>query len=149
MINEKRIKQIEKLLNKEKIINYELLQFSFDIACIKIQISNKKKFIVKFYINKNNFFNSIKSEARNLLYLNDKFEFFPKIIKSNNHYLIIQYFENDKNKPKKNLDFLESIVKIHSVSNKLYGFDFNTQIGAIEMVNKYEETVLVETSETA
>ena len=36
MIEEKHIKEIENLINKEKIIQFELLQISFDIACIKI-----------------------------------------------------------------------------------------------------------------
>ena len=70
MINKKHIKQIEKLLNKEKIINYELLQISFDIVCLKFETLNSKKFIAKFYNNKNNYFNAVKAEAENLLYLN-------------------------------------------------------------------------------
>ena len=123
MINKKHIKQIEKLLNKEKIINYELLQISFDIVCLKFETLNSKKFIAKFYNNKNNYFNAVKAEAENLLYLNKKFIFFPKIIKYNRDYLIIEYFKNDKKKPKKtNLDFLQPITKIHSVSNNYYGF---------------------------
>ena len=40
MIIEKHIKQIENLLNKEKIITYEILQISFDIACVKFEFSN-------------------------------------------------------------------------------------------------------------
>ena len=40
MINKNHIKQIEKLLNKEKIINYELLQISFDIVCLKFETLN-------------------------------------------------------------------------------------------------------------
>ena len=38
MIEEKHIKEIENLLNKGKIIQFELLQVSFDIACLKIKI---------------------------------------------------------------------------------------------------------------
>ena len=41
MIIEKHIKQIENLLNKEKIIKYEILQISFNIACIKFELLNK------------------------------------------------------------------------------------------------------------
>ena len=39
-----------------------------------------------------------------------------------------------------NEDFLESIIKIHKVSNKKYGFDFNTQIGGLEQVNDFEDS---------
>ena len=139
MISKKHIKQIEDLLNKEKIINYELLQTSFNIACVKFQISNNKKYISKFYIEKKNKFNAIKSETDNLTYLNNKFNLFPKVINSNDEFLIMEYFENDKDKPlSTNLDFLESIIKIHSVSNKLYGFNFNTQVGAIKQINNYK-----------
>ena len=48
------IKQIENLLNKEKITKYNLLQTSFDIACVKLELSNGNKYIAKYYINKKN-----------------------------------------------------------------------------------------------
>lgn len=139
MISEKYIKQIEDLLNNEKIIKYDLLQISFNIACLKFEISNNKKYIVKFFIERNNKFNAIKSETNNLTYLNKKFKFFPKVVKSNDNFLIMEYLENDNDKPDStNIDFLESIVKIHSVSNRQYGFGFNTQIGAIKQINNFE-----------
>ena len=141
MIIEKHIKQIENLLNKEKIIKYELLQISFNIACVKFELSNKKKYIAKFCINLNKFFNPIRSEAKNLLYLNNLFSFFPKLINWNNEYLVIEYLTNDKNKPTEtNSDFLKSVVEIHSVSNNLFGFDFSTQMGALEQLNDFEES---------
>ena len=62
MISEKYIKQIEDLLNNEKIIKHDLLQISFNIACLKFEISNNKKYIVKFFIERNNKFNAIKSK---------------------------------------------------------------------------------------
>ena len=139
MISEKYIKQIEDLLTNEKIIKHDLLQISFNIACLKFEISNNKKYIVKFFIERNNKFNAIKSETNNLTYLNKKFKFFPKVVKSNDNFLIMEYLENDNDKPDStNIDFLESIVKIHSVSNKQYGFGFNTQIGAIKQINNFE-----------
>jgi len=141
MISAHNIKVIENLLNTESIIKFKLLNISFDIACIKFQLSNNVKYISKFYVNKKNNFNAIESESKNLLYLNKKFEFFPRLVKFNNEYLVIQYLENDNEKPDKtNRDFLEAIVKIHSVSNDLYGFGFNTQIGAIEQLNNYENS---------
>lgn len=139
MISKKYIKQIEDLLNREKIINYELLQISFNIACLKFEISSNEKYISKFFIETKNKFNAIKSETENLIYLNNKFNFFPKVIKSNDEFLIMEYIENDKDKPSStNLDFLESIIKIHSISNKQFGFDFNTQVGAIKQINSYK-----------
>ena len=139
MISEKYIKQIEDLLSNEKIIKHDLLQISFNIACLKFEISNNKKYIVKFFIERNNKFNAIKSEINNLTYLNKKFKFFPKVVKSNDNFLIMEYLENDNDKPDStNIDFLESIVKIHSVSNRQYGFGFNTQIGAIKQINNFE-----------
>ena len=141
MIEEKHIKEIENLLNKGKIIQFELLQISFDIACIKIKLEDNNKFIVKYNVKTQGSFNAIESEAENLKYLNKIFNFFPKFINSNKNCLIIEYFENDGNKPTDtNLDFLESIIKIHNISNNLYGFEFNTQIGALEQSNEFENS---------
>ena len=68
MIEEKHIKEIENLLNKGKIIQFELLQISFDIACIKIKLEDNNKFIVKYDVKSQGGFNAIKSEAANLKY---------------------------------------------------------------------------------
>ena len=83
-----------------------------------------------------------KEEAKLLLkFLNKKFNFFPKIVKFDSSYLIIEYIDNDKEYPAStNEDFLESIIKIHKVSNKKYGFDFNTQIAALEQINDFEDS---------
>ncbi len=141
MVTKQHIKEIENLLNKENIIKFQLLQISFGIACIELQLSNKEKYIAKFYINKKTTFNAIKSEARNLLYLNKIFNFFPKILKFTDKYLILEYFENDTKKPTvTNSDFLESVINIHSISNDAYGFYFNTQIGAVEQNNDFENS---------
>ena len=141
MIIKKHIKEIEKLLNHKTIIEYDILQISFGIACLKLKISNNKKYIAKFFISKKNKFNAIKSETKNLLYLNKKFNFFPKIIKYNDNYLIIEYLENDKKIPKVTKpDLLNSIIELHSFSNKLYGFDFDTQMGALKQVNDYDNS---------
>lgn len=141
MIEEKHIKEIENLLNKGKIIQFELLQISFDIACIKIKLEDNNKFIVKYNLISQGGFNAIESEAKNLQYLNKIFNFFPQLINSNKNYLIIEFFENNGNKPTNtNVDFLESIIKIHNISNNLYGFEFNTQIGALEQSNKFENS---------
>ena len=141
MIKKKKIKEIENLLNKGKIIQSELLQVSFDIACIKIKLADNNEFIVKYDVQPKRAFNPIESEAKNLQYLNKIFNFFPKLINSNKNCLIIEFFENDGNKPTNtNLDFLESIIKIHNISNNQYGFEFNTQIGALEQSNEFENS---------
>ena len=141
MILDKHIKEIEKLLNKEKIIQFNLLQVSFGIACIKIKLENSKAFIVKYDIKSKRNFNPIESEAKNLRYLNKKLNFFPKLINFNKKCLIIEFFENNNNKPTNtNLDFLESIIKIHTISNNLFGFEFNTQIGGLEQLNEFENS---------
>ena len=141
MIEEKHIKEIDNLINKEQIIQFELLQISFDIACIKIKLEDNNKFIVKYDVKSQEDFIAIESDAENLQYLNEIFNFFPKLINSNKNCLIIEFFENDGNKPTNtNLDFLESIIKIHNISNNLYGFEFNTQIGALEQSNKFENS---------
>ena len=141
MIIEKHIEHIENLLNKEKIIKYEILQISFNVVCVKFKLSNKKKYISKFNINTNKFFNPIVSEAKNLIYLNNLFNFFPKLINWNKQYLVIEYLTNDEKKPNKtNSDFLKSVVKMHSVSNNLFGFGFNSQMGALEQLNAFEKS---------
>ena len=141
MIEEKHIKEIENLLNRGKIIQSQLLQISFEIDCLKIKLQNHNKFIVKYSFKSQWNFNSIESEAENLKYLNKIFNFFPKLINSNKNCLIIEFFQNDGDKPSNtNLDFLESIIKIHNITNNLYGFEFNTQIGALEQSNQFENS---------
>ena len=46
MIIAKHIKQIENLLNKEKIIKHEILQISFKVVCVKFELSNKKNILL-------------------------------------------------------------------------------------------------------
>ena len=107
MILDKVIIEIEIFLNKGKIIQFELLQVSFDIACIKIKLENRNKFIVKYDVKSQRSFNPIEAEAKNLQYLNKKLNFFPKLICFNKNCLIIEFLENNESKPTNtNLDFL-------------------------------------------
>jgi len=141
MIEERHIKEIENLLNKGKIIQFEILQISFDIACINIELEDNNKFIVKYDLKSREGFNVIESEAKNLQYINKIFDLFPKLINFNKNFLIIEFFQNDGDKPTNtNSDFLESIIKIHNITNNLYGFEFNTQIGALEQYNEFENS---------
>jgi fructosamine-3-kinase len=140
MINKKDIDQISLLLNENIIKKYELISSSFDINCLKVELENGKKYIVKYYANINNGFNAIKSESHNLLFLNkNNLNFFPKVITEDTNYLIIEFIDNDNIQPKTTQkDFLESIIKIHKIKNDVYGFDFNTQIGGLEINNLKE-----------
>ncbi len=117
------------------------MQASFGIACVKFELSDGNKYIAKYYVNKKNSFNAIKAETENLKFLNKKFNFFPKILKFDRTYLIIEYIDNDKEFPNStNEDFLDSIIKLHKVSNKKYGFDFNTQMAALEQINDFTDS---------
>ena len=139
MIKKKDIDKISQLLNVNKIKKYELLSNSFDINCIKIQLENEEKYIVKYYTNQFQNFNAIKSEIRNLFFLQDcHLNFFPKIVVKNSKYLIINFIDNNNKQPNhtKN-DLLKSILKIHSVTNSQFGFGFSTQIGGLEKKNNY------------
>lgn len=140
MIKKKDINNILQLLNVNKFKKYKLISTSFDINCLKIKLENDKQYIVKYYNNKKQNFNAINSELKNLIFLkNKKLNFFPKIIIKNKKYLIIEYFENNNKQPKSTKrDLLESIIKIHSIKNKQYGFSFNTQIGGLEKENSFQ-----------
>ncbi len=137
MINNEDIFSIEKLLNGKKIQHSELLSDSFGINCIKIISSDEKIYIVKYYKKLEKKFNAIESETKNLKFLNvNKLNFFPKIYNSSSEYLIISYLKNDAKMPNKTKDdLLNAIIKIHSLDNKDYGFDFDTQIGGLKQKN--------------
>ena len=142
MININDINQISRLLNDKKIIKYQLISNSFNINCVKIYLSDNKIFIAKYYSKKNNEFNAIISENKNLKYLEEKeINYFPKIIFSNEKYLITEFKENNDKIPNKtNPDFLKAIIKIHSCSHSSYGFNFDTQIGGIKHTNQYRNS---------
>ena len=136
-IDNVKISQIEKILNNKKIINSKLLSNSFGIDCIKITLENNNNFIVKYYHNKNFKFNAIKSESKNLLFLNkSNLKFFPKIFSNSENFLIMSFIENDGLQPNETKnDFLNAVVTMHSLSSKYYGFKFDTQIGGLKQIN--------------
>ena len=138
MIDNKDRKNIEKLINNKKIIDSKLLSSSFGINCFKITTSDKQDLITKFYKKKNNDFNAIISEAKNLIFLNDlKLNFFPKVHRSNSHYLIMSFIKNNEIKPSKTEeDLLNAIISIHLNKDKKYGLNFDSQIGGIKQKNK-------------
>ena len=138
MILRKDINKIKDLLEIHTINDYQLISNSFNINCLKISTSNAV-FIVKYYKKKNRNFNAIEAEANNLLFLKDnKLNFFPKVICKNKDFLIIQYIDNNNIRPRlTKKDFLNSIIKIHKINGKRYGFDFDTQIGGLVQINTY------------
>ena len=133
------ISSIENLL-KRKILKTNLMSNSFNINCLKIKTENKKYYIVKYYNNKKNNFNAIKTEAKNLIFFNKKkINIFPKVIKNNDKFLIMEYINNNNNKPKKiSKNFLKILTNIHLITAKNYGFHFDTQIGGMQQINKYQ-----------
>ncbi len=137
MIENNIILEIENLLENKKIIDSEILSNSFGINCIKIITEDNKKFIVKYYFNKNDIFNAIESEADNLLFFNKQnFNYFPSIVKNSDRFLIMSFIDNNKDQPKKtNDDLLNAIISIHSLKSKDYGFSFDTQIGGLKQIN--------------
>ena len=140
-MRDKNIEKIQNLLNNQKIIKTKLISSSFGINCLKIKTSSEKNFIVKLYKNKKNKFNSIKAEAKNLIFLNKKkINIFPKLINHDDAILIMEYIENNEIKPKRiNKHFLKTITTIHKVQSDKYGFSFDTQIGGMQQKNKYEK----------
>ena len=138
MIDNEDRKHIERLIDNKKIIDSKLLSSSFGINCFKITTSDKQDLITKFYKKKNNDFNAIVSEAKNLIFLNDlKLDFFPKVYRSNSHYLIMSFIKNNEIKPSKTEeDLLNAIISIHSNKDEKYGLNFDSQIGGIKQKNK-------------
>ena len=138
MINTKNIVSIEKLFINKKILYSKLLSDSFGINCVKLTTSDNKNYIVKYYKNKNNKFNAIKSEAENLIFLNNlNLNLFPKVYYNDDKYLIISYLNNNGSKPAETKDdLLNAIIHLHSFNDQKFGFDFDTQIGGLRQINK-------------
>ena len=137
MIDQSIILEIEQLLDNKKIIDSKLLSDSFGINCLKIITNDSKEFIVKYYYKNNHKFNAIKSEKDNLVFFNrQKFNYFPNIINYNDRFLIMSFIDSNDDQPEKtHVDLLNSIISIHSIKNKDYGFDFDTQIGGLKQIN--------------
>ena len=131
-------KKFKNIFDKIKIKDRKRLQVSFGIICEKIILENDDKYIAKYYQTKKNQFNSIDVESNSLLFLNDlNFELFPKVYYFDKEILIMNLIDHDGIKPK-NLkdDFIKSILKLHSISNDKFGFNFDTQIGGMQQPNK-------------
>ena len=135
------ITTIENILTKKKIISTKLLSSAFNINCLKIVTANNEKFVVKYYKKKNNNFNAIQAETKNLLFFNkEKLNLFPKVVGHDENFLIINYLENNKKKPNKiDSQFINILTQLHSKSSEKFGFYFDTQIGGMRQPNAFDQ----------
>ena len=132
--------QINKFISDKIITNRKILSEAFNMRCEKITLNNNNVFVAKYYTKQNTKFNSIISEANSLIYLFNKFPtFFPSIKYSSENLLIIGFIEHNNVKGKNYQKILANhILKLHFVQNDKYGFNFDTQIGALRQPNKFE-----------
>lgn len=131
--------QITKFVSKNKIIERSILSQAFNINCEKITLDNNKSLVAKYYITENTKFNSIESETKSLIYLLKKFpHIFPSVKYYTEDLLIMDYIEHNNNIDKNYQHLLsKEILKIHSINNKNYGFEFDSQIGGLKQNNTY------------
>ncbi len=141
MIDSKIIEEIQSVLNNKKILSTKVLSNSFDINCVEFLTSGNEKYIVKYYNDYNKSFNAIKSETKNLQFLNSlKLKYFPKIYNDDGKYLIISFIKNNGIQPNRTKDdLLNAIITIHSIKNKKYGLNFDTQIGGLKQENNWSD----------
>ena len=141
MIDSKIIEEIQNVLNNKKILSTKVLSNSFDINCVEFLTSGNEKYIVKYYNDYNKSFNAIKSETENLQFLNNlKLKYFPKIYNDDGKYLIISFIKNNGIQPNRTKDdLLNAIITIHSIKNKRYGLNFDTQIGGLKQENNWSD----------
>ena len=132
--------QILKFISNQPIINRTILSNSFDIICEKITLDNHACLIAKYYDKKNLTFNAIKSEGNALIYMSKKFpNLFPTIKLLTDDVLIMNFIEHNNIRSDNYQNVLaKEILKIHSVTNDKYGFDFDAQIGGLKQSNTYE-----------
>ena len=132
--------QLKKNFINKKIISRKIISTTFNIQCEKITLNNNKTFIAKYYTKKNKNFNSIKSEANSLIFLSKKFSsLFPSLKFYSNNLLLVDYIMHvNIKKGDYQIILAKKILRLHNVSNKYYGFDFDTQIGGLRQPNQYE-----------
>ena len=136
--------QIANYFLDKKIEARTILSNSFNMICEKILLQNNEAFVVKYYQNKKNEFNSIISEKNSLSYLANITSLVPKIKFNSNELLIIDYIENNDIKDKNYQVILaEEISKIHQNTNNRYGFQFDAQIGALKQTNEFIDNWVV------
>ena len=136
--------QIANYFLDKKIEARTILSNSFNMICEKILLQNNEAFVVKYYQNKKNEFNSIISEKNSLSYLANITSLVPKIKFNSNELLIIDYIENNDIKDKNYQVILAEVIsKIHQNTNNRYGFQFDAQIGALKQTNEFIDSWVV------
>ena len=131
--------QIAKFVSKNKIIKRSTLSQAFNINCEKITLDNNKSLVAKYYIIKNKKFNSIESETKSLLYLLKKFPHtFPSVKYFSKDLLIMDYIEHNNIKDE-NYQYIlaKEVLKLHTINNDSYGFEFDSQIGGLRQDSSY------------
>ena len=132
--------QIAKYVSDKKIKTRTILSNSFNMICEKILLKNNESFVVKYYQNKKEEFNSIISEKNSLSYLAKISSLVPKIKFNSNELLIIDYIENNNIKDKNyQIILAEEILKIHQNTKEKYGFKFDSQIGGLKQKNEFTD----------
>lgn len=135
---------VENQLNNflsEKIITSRIqLSQAFNMMCEKITLNTNEIYVIKYYQTKNKEFNSIVSETNSLTYLLKIFpKLFPSIKYSSKDLLIMDFIKNNNVKKENYQKILaDEILKLHKIKNINYGFDFDSQIGALRQINRFE-----------
>ena len=134
--------QINNYIDGRIIKERRVLSEAFNMRCEKISLEENEIIIAKYYIKRNNNFNSIVSETNSLKFLLKKFPLlFPDIKYSSNNLLLINFIENNNIKKSDYGKILaDNILELHSINNDKYGFDFDAQIGGLQQSNKYEKS---------
>jgi len=132
--------EILEFINKKTVYKRETLSKAFNMKCEKITLTDGMIFIAKYYLKKNNEFNSIQSEINSLKFLSVKFSLlFPSILYSSENLLIMNFIEhNDIKNEDYQKNFANDILKIHGETNSNYGFSFDAQIGGICQTNDFD-----------
>ena len=132
--------QIDKYISDRSLKSRETLSEAFNMRCEKISLNDKEVFVAKYYLKNKKGFNSIKSEANSLIYLsNKKHLIFPKIKFKSDNLIIIDFIKNNKIKNiNYQIQLAKEVLKIHSISNNKYGFNFDAQIGGLKQSNGFE-----------
>ena len=131
--------QIKQFISGKYIKDREILSEAFNMRCEKISLEDNQIFIAKYYAKKNNGFNSIVSEASSLFYLSKKLPLIFPTIKFKSEDLLIIDFIKHNNIKKDNYQIIlaKEILKLHTISNNKYGFDFDAQIGGLKQSNNF------------
>lgn len=133
-------KHIADLFKNKKILKNENLTNAFGAYCNKITMSDSTQFIIKGLRKPNNNYNYIYYEGKSLKFMHKKFpELFPKILHLKKNIIVMDYIKHNKIKNKKSdKDLAVKLASIHKITNKKFGFDFDTPIGGIRQPCKYQ-----------